>query len=111
MNRFITYLIALFLIVCIGVHVAGFFVHVSNEGMLSHVIHLISYSLLLLAFLRPVKFRLLLYCIGFIYPFCYHANCFFVSMLQQHHFNSICFDVIFVLPIAGIMILQQETKK
>ena len=103
-------LIGLFLAIAVAVHIAGLFMHVSDENILSHIIHIISYSLCLFMFLRSVKYRLVLYAIGAIYPFCYHANCFFTHLLQQQKFNSICFEVIVVLPLAALIIWQQETE-
>ena len=103
-------LIAVFLGIAIGVHVYGFFGHISDEGPLSHTIHLISYSLCLFAFLRPVNFRLPLYCIGAIYPVAYHANCFFTQLFQLHKFNSICFEVIVILPLAAVLIFAESKK-
>ena len=101
-------LIALFLTIAVIVHVVGLFMKLSDESILSHIVHIISYSLCLFTFLRPVKFRLLLYAIGAVYPFCFHANCFFTHLIQQHHFNSICFEVIVVLPLAALLMFTQK---
>ena len=101
-------LIALFLTIAVTVHVVGLFMHVSDECILSHIIHIISYSICLFTFLRPVKFRLLLFGVGAVYPFYYHANCFFTHFFQQHYFNSICFEVIVVLPLAALLLFTQK---
>ena len=108
MNTIARILLGTFLAIGVGVHIYGLFYHLYNESDLSHVIHIISYSLCLFAFLRPVKFRLLLYCIGAVYPFFYHANCFFTPLIELHKFNSICLQVIIVLPLAAWFIQKQN---
>ena len=101
-------LIALFLTIAVTVHVVGLFMKVSDESILSHIVHIIGYSLCLFTFLRQIKFRLLLFGVGAVYPFYYHANCFFTHLIQQHHFNYICFEVIIVLPLAALLIFTQK---
>jgi hypothetical protein len=101
-------LLATFLSICVGVHIYGLIYHPFPESDLSHVIHILSYSLCLFTFLRPIKFRLLLYCIGAVYPFFYHARCFFMPLIELHKFNVICLEVIIVLPLAGLLILKQN---
>lgn len=103
-------LISLFLLIAVGVHVAGLFVHVSDESVLSHIIHLLSYSICLFAFLRPVKFRLIIYSIGMLYPVFYHACCFFKQLLELKKFNLICLEVIVILPMAAVLIWQNEKR-
>jgi hypothetical protein len=103
-------LIAVFLVIAVAVHIIGFFAPVSEEGYLSHTIHLLSYSLCLFTFLKPVKFRLWLYGLGAIYPVAYHANCFFTQLIQLHKFNAICFEVIVILPLAALLIWQWEKE-
>ena len=101
-------LLGTFLAIGVAAHLYGLLYHAFSEPDWSHVVHIISYSLCLFTFLRPIKFRLLLYCIGAVYPFLYHANCFFVPLVKLHKFNSICFQVIIVLPLAGLFILKQN---
>jgi hypothetical protein len=101
-------LIATFLIICVAVHVYGLFSHSFPESDLSHVVHIISYSLCLFTFLRPVKFRLPLYVLGAVYPFLYHANCFFTPLIQQQKFNAVCLLVIVILPLAAWWVAKQN---
>ena len=108
MNTVVKVLLAVFLTICVLVHVYGLIYHPFPESDLSHIIHILSYSLCLFTFLRPVKYRLLLYCMGAIYPFIYHANCFFTPLIELHKFNSICMLVIIVLPLAGWLVYKQS---
>lgn len=101
-------LIGLFLAIAAMVHILGLFTPVSDEGPVSHIIHIISYSLCLFTFLRPVKYRLWLYVTGMVYPFMFHTNCFFTPLIQQQKFNTICLLVIVILPLAALMVWQWE---
>lgn len=103
-------LIALFLAIAVGVHIAGLFMHVSDESILSHIVHLLSYSVCLFTFLRSVKFRLFIYLLATVYPVLYHARCFFTQLLELQKFNSICFEVIVILPLAALIIWQNEKR-
>ena len=108
MNTILKILLGTFLAICAGVHVYGLFLHPFPESDLSHIAHVISYSLCLFTFLRPMKFRLLFFCTGAVYPFIYHAKCFFIPLIELHKFNLICLEVIIVLPLAGLFILKQN---
>ncbi len=103
-------IVSLFLIIAITVHVVGLFSAISDEPLWSHIVHLISYSLCLFTFLREVRFRLLLYFIGTIYPVAYHAHCFVTQLLKLDKFNTICFLVIIILPLAALMVWQNKTR-
>lgn len=103
-------LIALFLSIAIAVHVVELVRPTLDEPVWSHIVHLISYSLCLFTFLRVVKFRLLLYCTAMVYPVMYHANCFFTQLLHFDKFNAICFQVIVILPLAAVLIWQNEKR-
>lgn len=103
-------LISLFLLIAACVHIAGLFMHVSEEGILSHIVHLLSYSACLFTFLRPVKFRLIIYLLAAVYPVFYHARCFFTQLFELYKFNSICFEVIVLLPLAAVIIRQNEKR-
>lgn len=104
-------LVALFLSICVAVHVYGLITRFNNESIPSHIIHLLSYSLCLFTFLRPVKYRLALYLLGTVYPVWYHAACFFTQLSQLHKFNSICFQVIVILPLAALLLWQGQTRQ
>lgn len=108
MNAIVKILLATFLSVGVVVHIYGLFYHPFPESDLSHIIHILSYSLCLFTFLRPVEFRIWLYVIGAAYPFFYHARCFFVPLIELHKFNYICLEVIIVLPLAAWFILKQN---
>lgn len=107
--KVIQILISIFLVIAAAVHVVGFFIPVSTESYLSHTIHLLSYCLCLFTFLRPVKFRIALYLMGAVYPVAYHAHCFFSQLINLHLFNSICFQVIVILPLAAVLIYKENT--
>src|ERR1700722_1316092 len=92
-------LFTIFLIICIAVHVVGLATHYSNEPVYSHIIHLVSYCICLLALLRPIPYRTLIYCLAAIYPFCYHANCAWVSYTLHDKFNGICILVVVEMPL------------
>lgn len=100
----ITILFALFFLPAIGVHVYGLFVPITQESTVSHIIHIISYSICFIALLRALPYRLLLYSLAAVYPFLFHANCFFTPLLQQQRFNWVCLLVIVMLPLGGIWI-------
>lgn len=91
-------LLALFLVICVGVHVYGLFTHFNDESDLSHIVHLLSYSLCLFTFLRPVKYRLWLYLAGLPYPFVYHALCLGRTYNEHQTVNYICLLVVVLLP-------------
>jgi hypothetical protein len=110
MKTAIKILISLFLAICIGVHIYGLFYHPFPESDLSHVIHLASYSLCLYSLLSDIKFRFLLYSLGALYPFIYHANCFINQLVELHKFHPICFQVISILPIGAYWIFLQRKK-
>ena len=102
-------LIALFLSVAVVVHLVGtFFPGKLPEPLWSHVVHIISYGLCLFTFLRPVKHRVFLFLLGAVYPFMYHANCFFTQLVNSGKFNHICFEVIVILPLAALLIWRNE---
>lgn len=109
MKTVIKVLLAVFLAICVGVHVAGLFVPVSDETPLSHVVHLLSYSLCLFVFLKRIKFHLILYCIGFIYPFIYHALCLQKTYELTGKVNPICMLVVILLPAIGVW-MWMETR-
>jgi hypothetical protein len=112
MKTVIKILLATFLVICVGVHVAGFFVHVSDETPLSHTIHLLSYALCLFVFLKRVKYHLVLYGIGFVYPFVYHALCLEKTYVELHKVNPVCMLVVILLPAIGIwMWLEAKAPK
>lgn len=97
-------LFSLFLVICIAVHVYGLLTRFNDESVLSHIVHTLSYSVCLFTFLYPVKYRLILYFFGAVYPVAYHAKCFLSQIVYQSKFNSICFLVIFILPLAAVVI-------
>jgi hypothetical protein len=96
---------ALFFIPAIGVHVYGLIHPFTDESIPSHIVHVLSYSICFFTLLRPVKFRLLLYCVAAIYPFLYHANCFLTHLLQQDKLTPVCLLVIIMMPLGAIWII------
>lgn len=97
-------LIALYLTVCVGVHVYGAVHPFSAEPLWSHLVHTFSYALCLLAFLYQVPFRMGIYLLGMLYPFFYHAQCLWVQYSVHQVFSGICFSVVTILPVAGLMV-------
>lgn len=97
-------LFALFFIPAIGVHVYGLIHPFTDESIPSHIIHVLSYSICFYTFLRPMKYRLALYGLAAIYPFAYHANCFFSHLLQQNKFTPVCLLVIVMMPMGAVWI-------
>lgn len=102
-------LISMFLTIAVAVHLAGpFFPDKLPEPLWSHLLHTVCYSVCLFTFLRPLKFRLWLFVLAAIYPFAFHAKCFWVSFAQREQLNIICLLVIIVLPLAGWLIQKQN---
>lgn len=108
MKFIIKTLLAVFLVVCVGVHVYGFFIHFNNESDLSHVIHLLSYSLCLFTFLKPVQYRVWLYFAGLVYPFVYHALCLGNTYHEHRTVNYVCLLVVVLLPAMAYWIWLEE---
>jgi hypothetical protein len=102
-------LLALFLVICVSVHVYGIFVSATTEPLWSHIVHIISYVICLAAFLFRIKFRMHLYLLGMLYPFFYHARCAWIHFAAHHTLHPICMLVIVMLPLAGLMV-RYESK-
>jgi hypothetical protein len=111
MKTTINILISLFLAICIAVHIYGLFYHPFPESDLSHIAHLTSYSLCLYTLLTRVKYRLLFYGIGSLYPFIYHLNCFYTQWVELHKFHPICFQVVAILPVGAFWVFIQSKKR
>jgi hypothetical protein len=108
MNTFLKVLFALFLAICIGVHVYGLVTRFSGESNASHVTHLVSYSLCLFVLLANRNTRFKIYLIGALYPFFYHANCAWNTFQTHHTLNGICLLVVVLLPLIGWFIAKQN---
>jgi hypothetical protein len=107
----VNFLFITFLFICIGVHVYGLARRFNDESIPSHIIHLVSYCVCLLALLRPIQYRTLIYCLAAIYPFCYHAHCAWVSYTVHDKFNAICILVIIEMPLIALWIWKQSSMK
>jgi|GEM_PF-2518442 hypothetical protein len=103
----INILFTLFLLICIGVHVAGLATHYSDEPVYSHVIHLTSYCICLYALLRPIPYRTLIYVLAAVYPFLYHANCAYRHYTLQGKLSPVCILVVVLMPLIGVWIWKQ----
>ena len=111
MNTVIKVLLALFLVVCVGVHVYGLLEPFSSESTLSHIIHLIGYGTCLLAvLLKKNPFSLSLYLCGALYPFFYHALCAWDTYELSHSLNYICILVIVVLPLGAVWVAKKQNE-
>jgi hypothetical protein len=99
-------LFALFFIPAVGVHIYGLVKPLpgSTESMPSHLVHIISYSAAFYAFLKAMNYRLLIYSVASVYPFLYHANCFFGHLINEHRFTPVCLLVIVMLPLGAAWI-------
>lgn len=91
-------LMATFLVVCVGVHVQGIISPFTSEPLWSHIVHIISYTLCLIAIIRPFSRAWVAYTIGAIYPFMYHARCVWMTYDIHHWLSPVCTLVIVLLP-------------
>lgn len=96
-------LLAMFLAICVAVHIIGFFYPVSNEPMWSHTVHILSYGLCLFTFLKRIKHGVFLYLAGMLYPFFFHARCAWLSF-NEGHTSAICVLVVIMLPAIGYQV-------
>jgi len=103
----IKFLLGSFFAFCIGVHIYGLIKPFSQETVLSHIVHSASYTLCLFALLKFSNYRLLLFVLGAIYPFFYHARCAYQTFLTHHTLNGICLLVVAIIPL-GALWLQFE---
>jgi hypothetical protein len=102
------YLFAVFLVICVGVHVYGLFAPITHEGTASHLVHIASYSLCLLTFLVPVPGRPFVYLLAAVYPFAFHAHCAWVSLHDNGSLNGICILVVCALPMGAAWLFRQK---
>jgi hypothetical protein len=102
-------LLVVFLLVCVAVHVYGLFTRFNNESNLSHIIHLLSYTLCLFTFLKVIRYRLWLYLAGLVYPFVYHAVCLGKTYNELNTVNYVCLLVVVLLPAIAYWIWWEET--
>lgn len=92
-------LFALFLSICVLVHVAGLFTHVSEESVFSHITHIITYGTCLLIAIRPTKQPAIIFPVAALYPFFFHARCAVIPLIEEQRYNAICWLVVFMLPL------------
>jgi len=104
----ITTLFTIFFLICIGVHLVGLFTRYSDEPVISHIVHTISYSVCLLTLLKPLRLRTLLYSSAAVYPFLYHANCAWVNYSVYGKLNPICILVVVMMPLCALWIWKQN---
>lgn len=98
----------LFLIICLAVHAIGLIRPFSTEPVWSHIVHLISYALCMYGILRTARTGWLLYTVGAIYPFIYHARCAWSQYTDRHELSGICILVVVLIP-AGWWLVRRET--
>jgi hypothetical protein len=101
-------LFTLFLIICIAWHVVALAMHLENDPVYVHLVFLVCYGICLLALLRPIKYRTIIYCLAAIYPFYYHAHCAWVSYTVHDKFNTICILVVVEMPLIALWIWKQK---
>jgi hypothetical protein len=106
--RIFKVLFVIFLLICIGVHVYGLFEPITHESTASHLIHLVSYSLCLFAFLAPLPGRPFVYSLAAVYPFAFHAHCAWVSFFDAGKLNGICILVVVLMPIGAFWLFKQK---
>jgi hypothetical protein len=101
-------LFAIFLLICIGVHIYGLYGHMTHESTASHFIHIVSYCLCLLAFLVALPGRPFVYSMAAVYPFMFHAHCAWLSLINEGRLNGICILVVAMLPLGAIWVFKQK---
>ncbi len=100
----------MFLAIGVGVHIYGLFSRFNDETVLSHIVHTISYALCLFAVLYSQKGNRLkyLYILGAVYPFYYHARCFFLQLSGTADVTIVvCLLVAVAMPL-GILFFNKK---
>jgi len=103
--------LVLFFIICLGVHIYGLYSHFNNESNTSHLVHLLSYTLCLLAAVVKLRNRPLVYLLTAFYPFAYHAHCAWVSLIDFQKLNGICIYVAIMMPLGLLWVVSDSNKK
>ncbi len=103
--------LALFMVSGIIFHVYALYTHFTRETEQMHLIHLLSYSLCLLAVLVNLRYRFMVYTLAAVYPFIYHANCAWVSFIDLGKLNPICIYVVIMMPLGMLWVLSESGKK
>lgn len=104
-------LVALFLVICILVHVVGLVTPVSDETLLSHLVHLASYGMCLAAFWLSFSMRIPVYLVGAVYPVYFHGQCLLHTWTSAHRINVICLLVVVILPLTAIWMFYQHREQ
>lgn len=93
-----------FLAICLAVHIAGLLRPFSSEPTWSHLVHLLSYALCLYCVIRPMQLAWVIYTIGTIYPFLYHAPCAWTQYSEHGQLSIVCILVVVLLPAGGWLV-------
>ncbi|MCX6197999.1 MAG: hypothetical protein NTY88_02090 [Bacteroidetes bacterium] len=100
--------LVLFFITAVSVHVIGLVKPFSPETPLSHIVHVVSYSLCLLTILKRLNFGIILYVIGSIYPYFIHAQCTYIQYTELNKLNAICIYTVIMLTAGFIFLLKEK---
>lgn len=101
--------VSIFFAIAVAVHIIGLIKPYTTEPAWSHWLHIVSYSLCLLSIWQKGKFFLFINLFASIYPFLYHANCFYKSVTKGT-FSIICLLVIIMMPY-GIYLTYKTNSK
>lgn len=101
-------LLVLFFITAVAVHVIGLIKPFSPETPLSHIVHVVSYSLCLLTILKRINFGIIIYAIGSIYPYFIHAQCTYIQYTELNKLNAICIYTVIMLTAGFIFFVERE---
>jgi hypothetical protein len=97
LHQVLKFLAATFFAIAIAVHIYGLLFPYSSESIVSHLAHILSYSVCLFTVSKRVKRAHFIYFIAAMYPIYYHAGC---ARSADGSFNAICvFVVLFMTAI------------
>lgn len=91
--------VSIFFAIAVAVHVVGLIQPYTTEPTWSHWLHIVCYWLCLLSIWQKGKLFLLIHSVASIYPFFYHANCFYESVAKGT-FSIICLLVMMMMPLS-----------
>ena len=102
-------LLTLYLLLAVALHVYDFFSGLTEEGPVSHLLHLVSYGLsayLLWFYLPRAQLLMLGACL---YPFAYHLHC-AVQQAMVGEIAWICWLVVLLQPLTVFVFFRQRSE-
>jgi hypothetical protein len=103
-------LLQAFFVVCILIHVYGLYSPITDEGVTSHIIHIISYSLCFMGLGALSTPNVLFYTLGCIYPFYYHFSFLAKQFYTNYTINFICLLVSVLLPTGWLLLRKNKMQ-